>query len=34
MDFAGSQRFDEISRLEVYDVERKIQVSLDSLKRK
>jgi hypothetical protein len=31
---SGSQRFDEISRLEVYDVERKIQVSLDSLKRK
>src|SRR5882724_10364084 len=29
---SGSQRFDEISRLEVYDVERKIQVSLDSLK--
>ena len=31
---SGSQRFDEISRLEVYDVERKIQVSLDSLRRK
>ena len=31
---SGSQRFDEISRLEVYDVERKIQVSLDSLKKK
>jgi hypothetical protein len=30
---SGRQRFDEISRLEVYDVERKIQVSLDSLKR-
>jgi hypothetical protein len=31
---SGSQRFDEISRLELYDVERKIQVTLDSLKRK